>query len=110
MMPVLQVMGLAMRHAMALRIVGGIAVAACLVSGVPSRAAEKPTPVDEMDSYSIICTSTRGRIVFSTSDVYGLSVDPTGTVYTYRTGWLSDRTYTYVRGADVSCVIRPGRR
>ena len=88
----------------------GLAIAGCVIAGGPSRAAEKPTPVDEMDSYSIICTSTRGRIVFSTSDAYGLSVDPTGTVYTYRTGWLSDRTYTYVRGADVSCVIRPGRR
>lgn len=99
-----------MRHVAALRILCGMAIAAGLVAGVPSRAAERPTPVDEMDSYSIICTSTRGRIVFSTSDAYGLSVDPTGTVYTYRTGWLSDRTYTYVRGADVSCVIRPGRR
>ncbi|OWJ65852.1 hypothetical protein BWR60_17615 [Inquilinus limosus] len=102
-------MGLAMRHATALRIIGGIAIAACLGPGAPSRAAEKPTPVDEMDSYSIICTGPHGRIVFSTSDAYGVSVDPSGTVYTYRTGWLSDRTYTYVRGDDVSCVIRPSR-
>jgi hypothetical protein len=102
-------MGLAMRHVAALRILCGTAIAACLIAAAPSRAAERPTPVDEMDSYTIICTSTRGRIVFSTSDAYGVSVDPTGTVYTYRTGWLSDRTYTYVRGADVSCVIRPKR-
>jgi len=99
-----------MQHATALRCLIGLAVAGGLAFSAPSRAAERPTPVDEMDSYSIICTSTRGRIVFSTSDAYGLSVDPTGTVYTYRTGWLSDRTYIYVRGADVSCVIRPGRR
>ena len=109
MMAARQVIGLAMRHVTALRIVGGIAIAACLVSGVPSRSAERPTPVDEMDSYTIICTSARGAIVFSTSDAYGVSVDPTGTVYTYRTGWLSDQTYTYVRGANISCVIRPSR-
>ena len=99
-----------MRHAAALRCLVGLAIAGCVVAGGPSWAAERPTPVDEMDSYTIICTSTRGRIVFSTSDAYGVSVDPTGTVYTYRTGWLSDRTYTYVRGADVSCVIRPSPR
>lgn len=99
-----------MRHIAAFRILCRTAIAACLVSGMPSRAAERPTPVDEMDSYTIICTSPRGRIVFSTSDAYGVSVDPSGTVYTYRTGWLSDRTYTYVRGADISCVIRPSPR
>lgn len=99
-----------MRHIAAFRILCGIAIAVCLIPGAPSRAAERPTPVDEMDSYTIICTSPRGRIVFSTSDAYGVSVDPSGTVYTYRTGWLSDRTYTYVRGADISCVIRPSPR
>lgn len=98
-----------MRRVTALRILCGTAVIACLAGGGPAWAAEKPTPVDEMESYSIICTSARGVIVFATSDVYGLSVDPTGTVYTYRTGWLSDRTYTYVRGANISCVIRPSR-
>ncbi|WP_342241806.1 hypothetical protein [Inquilinus sp. OTU3971] len=98
-----------MRHATALRILCGPAIAACLIAGAPSRAAERPTPVDEMESYSITCFSARGVIVFATSDVYGVSVDPSGTVYTYRTGWLSDRTYTYVRGANISCVIRPMR-
>ena len=98
-----------MRHAAALWCLVGLAITGGLAPGAFSRAAERPTPVDEMDSYSIICTSARGAIVFATSDVYGVSVDPTGTIYTYRTGWLSDRTYTYVRGADVSCVIRPKR-
>ncbi|MGO1076250.1 hypothetical protein [Inquilinus sp. CA228] len=98
-----------MTYATVLRIIGGIAIAACLVPGIPSWAAERPTPVDEMESYSITCFSARGVIVFATSDVYGVSVDPSGTIYTYRTGWLSDRTYTYVRGANISCVIRPKR-
>ncbi|MBW8728137.1 MAG: hypothetical protein JF625_23705 [Inquilinus limosus] len=99
-----------MRCATALRCLVGLTIAGGVALGAPSLAAEKPTPVDEMDSYTIICTSPRGRIVFSTSDAYGVSVDPSGTVYTYRTGWLSDRTYTYVRGADISCVIRPSPR
>ncbi|WP_225770202.1 hypothetical protein [Inquilinus sp. Marseille-Q2685] len=98
-----------MRRVTVQRILCGTAIAACLIAAASSRAAERPTPVDEMESYSIICTSARGVIVFATSDVYGVSVDPTGTIYTYRTGWLSDRTYTYVRGANISCVIRPSR-
>lgn len=99
-----------MRRARALRVLCGTTIAAGLVASAAAMAQQGRSAVDEMDAYTIICTGTHGQIVFSTSDVYGVSIDRTGTIYTYRTGWLSDQTYTYVKGADVSCIIRPTRR
>jgi hypothetical protein len=71
-------------------IAGGLAASL----GGPACGAEQPTPVDEMESVHIVCTNPRGRVVFTAPDAYGVRVDPTGTIYTYRNGWLSDRTLT----------------
>lgn len=89
----------------ALLIAGGLAASL----GGPAARAEQPTPVDEMESVHIVCTNLRGRVVFTAPDAYGVQVDPTGTIYTYRTGWLSDRALTYVKGADISCIIGSNR-
>src|SRR5260221_7920221 len=50
-----------------------------------------PARADDMDSYRIICTDQRGRIVFNIPIAYRISIDPTGTIYSYTTDWLSDQ-------------------
>ncbi len=95
-----------MKHWLGILVIAG-GLAACL--GGPAWGAEQPTPVDEMESVHIVCINPRGLVVFTAPDAYGVRVDPTGTIYTYRNGWLSDRTLTYIKGADISCVIGSNR-
>jgi hypothetical protein len=62
-------------------------------------------PLSEMASWHIVCVNDRGRVVVSIPIAYGVAVDPTGTVYTYRTRWLGGEERRFVKAADVSCEV-----
>jgi hypothetical protein len=84
-------------------------IAAIALSAMLAAPVRAPVLADDMDSYRIICTDQRGRIVFNIPVAYRVSIDPTGTIYSYTTDWLSDRVLTFVKGGDTSCLIASNR-
>ncbi len=80
------------------------------LSGTQVWGAERPILVNEIEDASrIVCRNRYGMTVFTANDAYNVRIDPSGTIYSFRKGWLSDRTYTYVKAIDVSCAIMPNR-